>query len=126
MKYLALALLFGTTVNPQSVHKPEGKWTSTIADASYDMFTVNGSTSSMILVEEYEVTSTQEVCAVVTGYFRPHTKLQRYLVQYKGMRTSSVFEFSTQFAAEHMVEKYCTAESFTSLHNSSTEAHIAR
>lgn len=71
--------------------------------------------NDILLTEDYEVLQTHEICASITGYFLEKSDLGRYAVNFKGMRTSATFVFTTQDAAEKWVERFCTPESLTSI-----------
>lgn len=96
---------------------PAGKWHDTSKDRQFHVY-FNGSnddSTKTLVSEDFEVTQTHEVCASVLGYFMEKSQLGRYDVNFKGMRTTATFTFTTQYDAEHWVQKFCTAESLLSI-----------
>jgi hypothetical protein len=114
---LALTAIFALLgcVSIAQTAAPAGKWEDTSKDAGDVYFITSGANSKPILSEDYEVTQTHEVCASVYGYFMEKSQLGRYNVNFKGMRTSATFTFTTQYDAEHWVQKFCTPESLLSI-----------
>lgn len=90
-----------------------GKWLDTTKDTLSDKYMVMGISGKLLITEDYEVVKTHEICASVTGFFMDKSELGRYNVNFKGMRTSAQFTFTTQYDAEHWVQKWCTPESLT-------------
>ena len=96
----------------------QGKWLDTTKDnGTFIVFDGGGKTSKPLIVEDYEVLETHEICATVYGYFLEKSQLGRYDVNFKGMRTSATFVFTTQYDAEKWVEKFCTADSLRTIKN---------
>jgi hypothetical protein len=111
---LCLAAL-GLVVAAQGQDKP-GKWLDTTKDTLSDKYSfVVGGGGKLLLTEDYEVVKTHEICASLYGVFMEQSQLGRYNVNFKGMRTSATFTFTTQYDAEHWVEKWCTPESLLSI-----------
>jgi hypothetical protein len=95
--------------SPQST----GKWQDVSKDSTRFFMNNNGtdSTTRLLVSEDYEVLQTHEICASVYGYFMEKSQVGRYDVNFKGMRTGSTFTFTTQYDAEHWVQKWCTPQS---------------
>ena len=100
----------------QLVTAQSGKWLNTTEDTKASQFIfAGGGSGHLLLTEDYEVVKTHEVCASMTGYFLEKSNLGRYDVNFKGMRTSATFQFTTQYDAEKWAEKWCTPKSLTSI-----------
>lgn len=105
------AVLIGTSLAAQTPTSV-GTWHDISKDASSHFFIGTGeSTTRMLVSEDYEVLQTHEICASVYGYFMEKSNVGRYDVNFKGMRTSATFTFTTQYDAEHWVQKWCTPQS---------------
>lgn len=113
LKLLTLAL--AVAIAPAVSHAQQGKWLDTTKDTQSDKYLILGYGGKFLFTEDYEVMKTHEICATVTGYFMEKSELGRYFVNFKGMRTSAQFTFTTQYDAEHWVQKWCTAESLTNI-----------
>ena len=114
MKKLFLVVMLSVTlpVIPQTKY---GKWLDTTKDSQGSTLTWGG--SKVLMTEEYEVTQTHEICADVEEFFMEKSNIGHFDVDFKGMRTSARFEFTTRYAAEHWVEKFCTPDSLLSIRN---------
>lgn len=113
---LSILVAFTFTLAAQTPHSI-GKWLDTSKDAGQIVYFVNGGEGSthMLVSEDYEVLQTHEICASVYGYFMEKSQLGRYNVNFKGMRTTATFEFTTQYDAEQWVKKFCTPQSLTTI-----------
>lgn len=114
--YVDCAHVFGCATQKQSLPRligTVGKWLDVSKENSnYVIFYGEGSNSNkMVLAEDYEVVQTHEICGSVYGYFMEKSQQGRYNVNFKGMRTSATFTFTTQYDAEHWVQKWCTPQS---------------
>src|SRR6202046_3842795 len=115
MKFLmatmkAAVLMGAISLNAQTA---TGKWQDISKDTSGSHFFLgNGdNTTHLLVAEDYEVIQTHEICASVYGYFMEKSQAGRYDVNFKGMRTGATFTFTTQYDAEHWVQKWCTPQS---------------
>lgn len=116
MKWLTVPLLFvACAALPQSAKV--GKWLDTTEDTNSSKYFFTTGDGKVLLTEDYEVLKTHEICATLVGYFMEKSQLGRYNVNFKGLRTSSTFVFTTQYDAEKWAEKFCTPESLTSIRN---------
>lgn len=109
MKRLAIVLLF--TMTAVALAQPQGKWLDTTKDTRSNKYLFLSNGPSLLLTEDYEVLQTHEVCAAINGYFLEKSQLGRYEVNFKGMRTSATFTFTTRYDAEKWAEKWCTPQS---------------
>lgn len=107
---LLVALLFTVSIPSQQPANSGGKWDNVTKDREGTIF-FGGSGGKLLIVEDYEVVQTHEVCATVYGYFLEKSAQGRYDVNFKGMRTTATFTFTTQWDAEHWVQKFCTPQS---------------
>ena len=114
---IGIVVLMATLVPVVTAQAPIGQWHDVSKDATHYFFVGNSDSASTktILNEDYEVLKTHEICASVEGYFMDKSNQGRYNVYFKGMRTSAVFTFTTQYDAEHWVTKFCTPESLLSI-----------
>lgn len=108
---LIVALLFSVSAFPQQTTNNEGRWSNVTKDREGNIFFGGAATGKLLIIEDYEVTQTHEVCATVFGYFWEKSEQGRYDVSFKGMRTTATFTFTTQWDAEHWVQRFCTPES---------------
>ena len=90
-----------------------GVWLDTTADSANTFYF--GGSGDLLLTEDFVVSETHEVCGVVNGTFLSKSQLGRYDVRFKGYRSGSQWEFTTQYDAEQFVQKFCTPESLTSI-----------
>lgn len=104
----------------------QGKWLDTTKDTTATKYLYIEGNGTLLLTEDYEVLKTHEVCASLTGFFLKESQLGRYQVQFKGMRTSAEFVFTTQYDAEKWVEKFCTPESLLSIKSGNGTATMKR
>jgi len=115
----AVIALAALSMSAQSANRQTryGTWLDTTKDTISDRygFVISGGSGKLLLTEDYEVVKTHEVCASMVGYFMEQSQLGRYSVNFKGMRTSATFVFTTQYDAEKWVEKWCTPESLTQI-----------
>ena len=119
MKIASLVLLVTLTA---AASAQSGKWHDISKDNNRIWFGVGGGDSTKLLVaEDYEVVQTHEICGTVYGYFMEKTQEGRYDVNFKGMRTSATFTFTTQYDAEHWVQKWCTPESLLQIKGGKAE-----
>ena len=107
---IALFLAVPLTAQQPS-NQPVGKWLDTSKDNGAIVYFSNSQSTHMIVSEDFEVVQTHEICASVYGYFMEKSQQGRYDVNFKGMRTSATFTFTTQHDAEHWVTKWCTPQS---------------
>jgi hypothetical protein len=111
---LVLVVLVGTMFG----QTPLGKWQDTTKDSGGFIFLYNGSdkdSAHLLVSEDYEVLATHEICASVYGYFMEKSAVGRYNVNFRGLRTSATFTFTTRYDAEHWVMKFCTPQSLTGI-----------
>lgn len=115
MKWIAIIIMMcSMSVAIPQQPKPIGKWENTTKDHEETIsFGLGG--GKLLIVEDYEVLQTHEVCATIYGYFLEKSEHGHYDVSFHGMRTSATFMFTTQYDAEHWVQKWCTPESLTSI-----------
>lgn len=115
MRFLGFLLALSITATAQT--PAPGKWLDVSKDTSHIYFTTAGSEDTIrtLVVEDYEVVQTHEICASVYGYFMEKSQQGRYEVTFHGMRTTATFKFTTQYDAEHWAQKWCTPESLLSI-----------
>lgn len=120
MKIIGLVIL-ATLTAAASAQTPAGKWVDVSKDKQGWTFISSGpggeNTIKSILSEEFEVSQTHEICASVYGYFMEKSQQGRYDVNFKGLRTTTTFTFTTQYDAEHWVQKFCTPQSLLQIKN---------
>ena len=90
---------------------PSGRWLDMTKETTGVFYIGNG--GHVIMAEDFEVIQTHEICASIIGFFSDAMQLGRYDVNFKGMRTSGTFVFTTRWDAEHWVTKWCTPQSLT-------------
>ena len=120
MKHILIAIALAAPLAVSQAPK-QGRWVDTTKETREA--SKNGSGFLVIytgpnvdlLTEDYEVEKTHEICASVDGYFHKIINLGQYDVKFKGLRTYATFTFTTQYDAQKLVEKFCTAESLTSI-----------
>lgn len=112
-KIAALLIAISIGTHAQTAN-PYGKWDDVTKDHGGYSFIGNGG-GKILIVEDYEVLQTHEVCATVYGYFLEKSEHGRFDVNFKGMRTTATFTFTNQYDAEKWVQKFCTPESLTSI-----------
>jgi len=114
MRIIALATFMAVGLATTSYsQQPEGKWADVTKESvgPYFVFGAGDGKTNLLIAEDYEVMQTHEICAHVMGYFMEKSEQSRYEVNFKGMRTSATFTFTTRYDAEHWVQKWCTAQS---------------
>lgn len=112
MKIIGAIILAALSITA-AAQSPAGKWRDVSRDTNHIYF---GSDSTRTLIaEDYEVVATHEICGTVYGYFLEKSEAGRYDANFKGMRTSATFTFTTQYDAERWIQKFCTPESLTSI-----------
>src|ERR1700761_8194298 len=117
MKMISSVLLATMTA---AASAQTGKWHDVSKDNNRIFF--GGSDSTKLLVaEDYEVVATHEICGTIYGCFMEKSNEGRYDVNFKGMRTSATFTFTTQYNAEHWVQKWCTPESLLQIKGGKAE-----
>jgi hypothetical protein len=113
------AILLATLTAAGSAQLPLGKWHDVSKDVNSHFFLITSGTSDgsphVLIAEDYEVVQTHEICGTVYGYFMEKSNEGRYDVNFKGMRTSATFTFTTQYDAERWVQKFCTPDSLLSI-----------
>ena len=123
-RYLSIVLL--AALCPAQTPSVSGKWLDVSKDVEGHIFFGGTSNSDghLLVAEDFEVVQTHEICASVTGYFMDKSQQGRYNVNFKGMRTSATFVFTTRYDAEHWVTRFCTPQSLTKI--GSGHANLAR
>jgi hypothetical protein len=96
------------------VNAQTGKWLDTTNDSLWSNQFYFG-LGELLLTEDYEVIQTHEICASVMGFYMEKSDLGRFNVNFHGMRTTAQFTFTTQYAAEHWAQKWCTPESLLNI-----------
>src|ERR1700744_2849315 len=105
MKIISVILL-ATLSAAAPAQIPQGKWHDISKDDNHWNLSYGSDSTKTVLNEDYEVVSTHEICANVIGYFMEKSQQGRYNVYFKGLRSSAIFTFTTQYDAEHWAQKW--------------------